>query len=120
MQKGRLGGDYSFKATSNRVRDDDKLEINFEGMVTGFGVVVATMTVTVGDAKSGKYEVREVAYRDDGTVVSARSEGGEYKSTGAFKWATTGLIKAEGKAFVEEGTMELAARSWSGKFYEAI
>src|SRR5215469_1290545 len=99
MQKGKLGGEYSFKATSNRVRDDDKLEINFEGTVTGFGVVVTTMTVTVGDAKSGKYEVREVAYRDDGTVVSARSEGGEYKSTGRFKWSTTGVIKVDGKAF---------------------
>jgi hypothetical protein len=36
MKKGKQLGEYSFKATSNRVRDDDKLEINMEGTVSGF------------------------------------------------------------------------------------
>jgi hypothetical protein len=49
MQKGKQLGEYSFKATSNRVREDGKLEINFEGTVSGFGFVVNTMTATVGD-----------------------------------------------------------------------
>lgn len=30
MQKGKPLGEYSFKSTSNRVREDGKLEINFE------------------------------------------------------------------------------------------
>jgi hypothetical protein len=120
MTKGKQLGEYSFKSTSNRVREDGKLEINFEGTVTGFGSVVNTMTVTVGDGKSGQYNVREVCYRDDGTVTTASSEEGGYKSIGKFKWGTTSVIKADGRAFVEEGTMELATRTWSGKFYEAI
>jgi hypothetical protein len=119
LKKGKQLGDYSFKATFNRVRDDDKLEINWEGTVTGFGFVVTTMTVTVGDGQTGQYSVHEVAYRDDGSIVSANSEGGTYKSTGKFKWATTGVIKADGRAFVEEGVMELAARTWIGRFYES-
>lgn len=41
-------------------------------------------------------------------------------SIGKFKWATTGVIKVDGSIFIEEGTMELATRTWSGTFYEAI
>jgi hypothetical protein len=119
LEKGKQLGEYSFKSTSNRVREDGKLEINFEGTVTGFGFVINIMTVTVGDGKSGSYDLREVSYRDDGTVTTASSEDGRYKSTSKFEWATTGVIKADGRAFVEEGVMELATRTWSGKFYEA-
>jgi hypothetical protein len=118
MKKGKQLGEYSFKATSNRVREDDKLEINFEGTVSGFGFVINTMTVTVGDGKRGRYDLREVSYRDDGTIATASSEKGEYNSTGKFKWDTTGVIKVEGRAFIEEGTMELATKTWSGKYYE--
>ena len=74
----------------------------------------------MGDGKSGRYDVHEVCYLDDGTVITAGSEEGGDKSIGQFKWATTGVIKADGRAFVEEGTMELTTRTWSGKFYEAI
>jgi hypothetical protein len=69
--------------------------------------------------RSGRYDVREVVYRDDGTITTASGEKGEYNSTGKFKWDTTGLIKADGRAFIEEGTMELATKTWSGKYYEA-
>lgn len=49
MKKGNQLGEYSFKSTSNRVREDGDLEINLEGTVSGgFGFVVGTMTVTVG------------------------------------------------------------------------
>jgi hypothetical protein len=34
LEKGKQLGEYSFKSTSNRVREDGKLEINFEGTVT--------------------------------------------------------------------------------------
>ena len=61
MQKGKQLGEYSFKSTSNRVREDGRLEINCEGTVTGFGFVVNTLTVTVGDGKSGQYDVHECA-----------------------------------------------------------
>lgn len=115
MKKGKQLGEYSFKATSNRVRDDDKLEINLEGTLSGIGFVVLTMTATVG---SGRFDVYEVVYRDDGTITTANCKG-EHKSTGKFKWDTTGVIKADGRTFIEEGTMELATRTWSGKYYEA-
>jgi hypothetical protein len=124
MQKGKQLGEYSFKATSNRVREDGKLEINWEGTATGFGVVVATMTVTVGDGKSGQYDQYGISYRDDGTITTARHESGEYKSIGKHKWATTGVIKikADGRELtvVEEGTMELATKTWNGKVYEGV
>ena len=112
MKKGKQLGLYSFRATSNRVRDDDKLEINFEGTVSGFGFVVLTMTATVG---SGRWEAYEVVYRDDGTITTASGKG-EHKITGKFKWDTTGVIKADGRTFIAEGTMELATKNWSGKY----
>ena len=123
MQKGKQLGEYSFKSTSNRVREDGKLDINWEGTATGFGVVISTMTVTAGDGKSGQYGQSAVAYRDDGTMATSHNENGEYKSTGTHKWATTGVIKikADGRELivVEEGTMELGTKTWKGKFYEA-
>jgi hypothetical protein len=124
LQKGKQLGEYSFKSTSNRVREDGKLEINWEGTATGFGFVVATMIVTVGDGKGDKYDQYGVSYRDDGTITTARHESGEYKSIGTHKWATSGVIKikADGRELmvVEEGTMELATKTWNGKIYEAV
>lgn len=32
--------------------------------MTGFGFVINTMTVTVGDEKSGRYDLHEVCYGD--------------------------------------------------------
>ena len=34
-------------------------------------------------------------------LTGSFAEGGEYKSIGQFKWATTGVIRADGRAFVE-------------------
>jgi hypothetical protein len=116
-------GQYSFKSNSSRVCDDGKLEINWEGTATGFGVVISTMTVMVGDGKSGHYDQYGVSYRDDGTVTTSSNESGEYKSIGTHKWATTGVlkIKADGRELIviEEGTMELATKTWNGNVYEA-
>lgn len=60
-----------------------------------------------------------MSYRDDGSVTTASSEEGKNESIGKFKWATTGVVKADGRAFIEEGVMELATKTWSGKYYEA-
>jgi len=123
MQKDKQLGEFSFKAISNRVRDDDKLEINWEGTAIGFGVVVSTMIVTVGDGKSGRYDQNGVSYRDDGTITTSKNQTGEYKSIGKHKWATTGAlkIKADGRELlvIEEGEMDRATKTWNGKIYEA-
>jgi hypothetical protein len=123
MTKGKQLGEYSCKSNSHRIREDGKLEINWEGTATGFGVIISTMTVATGEV--GQYQSIGVAYLDDGTITSPSRGEGEYKSIGKHKWATTGMLKGEmgGREFiiVEEGTVELVAATWhwSGKFYEA-
>lgn len=103
----------SWKSTSKA-----PLLVSASSSILGF--VINTMTVTVGEGKSGHYDLHEVSYRDDGSLTTASSEEGRYKSIGKFEWATTGVIKVDGKAFAEEGVMQLATRTWSGKFYEII
>jgi len=120
MTKGKQLGEYSFKSTAFRVREDGKLDITWEGTVTGFGFVICTMTCTIGDGKSGHYDLHELAYPGDGTITPASAEKGEYKSIDKYRWTTTSVVQGKELTAIEEGVMELAARTWNGKFYEAI
>ena len=45
MQKGKQLGEYSFKSGHWRVYERGKLEIDWEGTATGYGVVISTMTL---------------------------------------------------------------------------
>jgi hypothetical protein len=120
MTKGKQLGEYSFKITSFRPREDGKLDVTWEGNVTGFGFAICTMICTIEDGKSGQYDLHEFAYLDDGKIVSASASGGKYESIGKFRWSSASAVKVSGfGTFIEEGVIELAARSWTGKYYEA-
>ena len=116
MTKGKQLGEYSFKATSFHVREDGKLDITWEGNVTSFGFVISTMTCTIEDGKSGHYDLHELAYPGNGSINPAIAEKGEYKSFDKYRWSTTSVVKGKELTAIEEGVMELAARTWSGKF----
>jgi hypothetical protein len=121
MKKGKQLGEFSFKVTSFHVREDKKLDVTWEGNVTSFGFVICTMTCTIGDGASGHYDLHELAYPGNGTITHASAEKGEYKSIDKYKWSTTSTVKvSDVGTFVEEGVMELDARTWTGKFYEAV
>jgi hypothetical protein len=121
MKKGKHLGEYSFRVTSFRAREDGKLDVTWEGNVTSFGFVICTMTCVIEDGKSGQYDLHEFAYLDDGRITSASAEEGKYESIGKFRWSTASAVKVNGfGTFIEEGVMELAARTWTGKFYEAV
>jgi hypothetical protein len=120
MTKGKQLGEYTFKVTSFRAREDGKLDVTWEGNVSGFGFVICTMSAAIEDGKSGPYDLHEFAYLDDGKIVSASASEGKYESIGKFRWTTASTVKVSGSGtFIEEGVMELAARTWTGKYYEA-
>jgi hypothetical protein len=120
MKKGKQLGAYNSKVLSISVRDKGKIEINVEGNIEGIGQGFATVTVTVGN-KNGEYGYNGVAYTPSGETLTAAGEGGKYESIGANRWATTGLLKAaDGRTMLEEGIFDMAAKTWNGKYYEAI
>ena len=119
MKKGKHLGDFNVKQISMRVRDDGKLECNFEGIVSGYGQGFSTMTVTVGDGKSGSYDWAGIAYAENGDITEATGNG-QWERTN--KWAINGTTRSrDGRTTVlSEGTMDLATRTWTGKYYEAV
>jgi hypothetical protein len=57
---------------------------------------------------------------DDGEVV--RGDGsGSYESVGKHRWRTQGFVQSStGDSAVNDGEIDLAARSWTGKLLEKI
>jgi hypothetical protein len=121
MKKGKHLGEFNAKQVSMRVREDGKLECNFEGTVSGYGQGFSTLTVTVGDGKSGGYEWAGITYAENGDITQATGQG-QWERTGINKWAISGTTRTrDGRTTVlTEGIMDLATRTWSGKYYEAI
>jgi len=118
MKKGKQLGSYTAKILSISVREKGKIEINLEGDIEGLGQGFATVTVTVG-SKNGDYGYNGVAYTPSGETLTALGEGGKYESIGTNRWATTGLLKgSDGSTMSEEGVFDMAAKTWSGKYFE--
>jgi hypothetical protein len=121
MKKGKHLGEFNAKQVSMRVRQDGKLECNFEGIISGYGRGFWTMTITVGDGKSDGYEWAGIAYAENGDINQATGQG-QWERIGANQWAINGTTRTrDGRTtLLSEGTMDLATRTWSGKYYEAI
>jgi hypothetical protein len=118
---GKAIGEFSFKAITityspgpaGSVLD----QVNWEGTAKGFGVVFGTTTF-VGGSKNGTFSACWVAYLDNGEQLSGIGSG-TYESSGKHHWHTRHVIHiSDGSNIVNEGEIDFAARSWTGKNFE--
>jgi hypothetical protein len=119
-KKGKELGAFNTKLISFRVKEDE-IEFNWEGEIDGYGHGLATATINPADLKmGGSFEWNGVAFGKDGAVSTATVEEGKYESIGPNKWTTTSVtVGSDGTRVLAEGIVDLAAKTWNGKFYEA-
>ena len=118
MASRQQSGEFSLKIVSMTFTPGPAhsvlLEANCEGTATGFGQVPLTATFVTG--KSGSYSLCGVAYLDNGDIMPFSGEG-THESSGVHKWRTQGLTHLpDGQHLDVEGAIDLATRTWSGKF----
>ena len=120
MAAGQQSGEFSMKLVSMRFipgpANSVLLEANCEGTATGFGQVALTATFVTG--KSGTFSSCGAAYVDNGDIIPISGEGA-HESSGVHKWRTPGVVHLpDGRHFGFEGAIDLATRTWTGKFSE--
>jgi hypothetical protein len=55
---------------------------------------------------------------DNGDIITFTGQG-THESSGRHKWRTQGISPlSDGRTFNVEGEIDLAAHTWSGKFFE--
>lgn len=116
-------GEFSLKPTSARFSPGPGgsivAELNLEGTGTGLEVLVGTATFVSAGAKSGTFSWCGLGYLENGEVISGNSTG-TFESIGRNKWRTRGISHLpDGRAGASEGEFDFAARSWTGKFFDA-
>ena len=120
MAVGQQSGEFSFKITSLTFIPGPAhsvlVQANCEGPVTGFGTTLGTGTFIVG--KSGTFSWCAASYLDNGDIFTSTGQG-TTESSGQHKWHTHfGVQGLDGRSFGCEGEIDLAARTWKGKFLE--
>ncbi len=72
----------------------------------------------MGSNKGGKFDQVAIAYLDNGDQVTWTLKG-TYESAGKHHWRTQHVFQlSDGVSGVNEAEIDLAARSWIGKFFE--
>ena len=122
MSKGKELGEFSLKTITITAipgpGGSTMLQGNFEGTGTGVGTVI--LTATFVGRKSGTFSTTGVALADNGETVSTTGSG-EFDSVGINRWRTVGALqRSDGQARVVEGEIDLASRSWKGKYFEKV
>ena len=116
----KQSGEFSFKITSliftPGPANSVLVQATCEGTATGYGAVLGTHTFVVG--KSGTHSWCGAAYLDNGDIITYTGQG-THESSGRHKWRTQEVNQlSNGQAHNVEGEIDLAARTWSGKFFE--
>jgi hypothetical protein len=117
MAKGKEVGEFSFKFSSLTFTPGPAgsivTQVNCDGSAVGFGTVLGTIALVGG--KSGTFSACWAAFLDDGEQLSGTGSG-TYESSGKHRWRTQHVIHiSDGTSVVNEGEIDLAARSWKGK-----
>jgi hypothetical protein len=120
MASGKQLGEFSFKMTSliftPGPANNVLVQASCEGPATGFGTVLSTGTFVVG--KSGSHTWCGAAYLDNGDIITYTGQG-THESSGPHTWRTQDVTQlSNGQTHNVEGEIDLAARTWSGKFFE--
>ena len=115
-------GSYEYQATSITVEAEDtgvKTTVNYEGSVTGYGTVLATVIYRASgpDAKGGTVEAAATGYLEDGEIAFGQSHG-VFEESGKHQWRVRGIdTVSDGSVFLSDGTADLETRSLKGKIY---
>ena len=121
-------GEFSLAFTGGEQEKTDSGGIrvisHWEGTATGFGTVFGTLTVDLSfdkiDATSGACSWVALAYLPDGGRAGGFSEGTWTQHEGRNAWSLTLTGEAStGQKIRSEGEIDLAARTYSGKMYDA-
>ncbi len=120
MASGQQLGEFSLKIASLTFTPvpggSTLVQANLEGTATGFGAVLGTGTFVVG--KSGTHSWCGAAYLDNGDIIMTNGQGTQ-ESSGRHKWRTQDVHHlSNGQTLGVEEEIDLAARTWSGKFFE--
>ncbi len=116
----KQSGEFSFKITSliftPGPANSVLVQATCEGTATGYGAVLGTHTFVVG--KSGTHSWCGACYLDNGDIILTNGQGTQ-ESSGRHKWRTQDVHHlSNGQTVSVEGEIDLAARTWSGKFSE--
>jgi hypothetical protein len=119
-QPDNRSGEFSFKITSLTFTpgpaNSTLVHANCEGTATDFGTLLFTSTFMVG--KSGTHSWCGAAYLDNGDILTYTGQG-THESKGRHQWRTHGMSQgSDGRTVVVEGEIDLAARTWRGRFGE--
>ena len=120
MAAGQQSGEFSLKISSliftPGPANSVLVQANCEGTATGFGAVLLTGTFVGG--KTGTYSMCGADYLDNGDIITFTGQG-THESSGRHKWRTQNVNQlSDGRTVSAEGEIDLAARTWSGKFVE--
>ena len=92
------------------------VQANCEGPVTGFRDDLGTVRSWCG--KSGTFSWCAVTYLDNGDILTYQRPG-DTESRGSISGAPNGVVQlSDGRSIGVEGEIDLAARTWNGKFFE--
>jgi hypothetical protein len=124
MATSKKSGEFSYTSTSVTFEQLPGglgvSRINLEGTASGFGTVLATLSM-FGDApggKTGRTSWVGSAFLDNGDEVQGTAEG-FFEETGKHKWRLRGILRTStGAVFRSEGVLSLAGRSYKGSFSE--
>ena len=122
MAKGNELGDYTLRLITVTVKPGLSgsvvLEGNWEGIATGYGTILST-SLMVG-AGSGTYTFYSAVYLDTGERLTGTATG-TYDTIGKHIWQTDAILRlSDGDSIATEGTIDLAGRTWKGKFFEIV
>ena len=124
MSLGNPVGEFEFESKGIAVSEQTSggggtLSVNYEGVATGYGVVVSTVDFTVEAAgdKSGTISARNVAWLENGDSMSGEGTG-VFSESGVNTWRVRSFfVVSDGTVLLSDGEVSLAERSYKGKMY---
>lgn len=121
MSERKLVGEFNAKWTTIGIMPgaagDMIVQGNFEGMATGYGAVLGTLTATPAGHRSGTFKTHAIGFPGNGQTVSASGQG-SFEAVAEGRWRTQSLMTdSTGQQIVGEGEIDLDSRTWWGKLY---
>jgi hypothetical protein len=120
-----VSGEFSYTTTSytfeRTAGSGSQVVINLEGSATELGQINGTLTlvVPVPGAQAGPGNYTGAAFLDSGEVIGSTGEGCWQQLDGEQKWRGRGInMLSNGSVLLSDGTLDLAARSFSGTLAE--